>query len=324
MSTHKDRPSTSEIDSNAEDILGHKMHAYVQRLQSVICSQLEAIDGRASFTMDHWSRPGGGGGVTATMEDGGVFEKAGVNISAVYGELPPRLARAIETDSRQFYATGLSLVIHPLNPHVPTVHANIRYFALGSRLERPDDEWFGGGADLTPYYPRLEDVRHFHRTWKDVCDRHATADYPAFKRECDDYFFLPHRDEARGVGGIFFDYLRDDPPATFEFVKDAGDAFLQSYVPIVERHVERPYGEEERAYQELRRGRYVEFNLLFDRGTKFGIETRGRTESILMSLPPHVQWRYDWEPEPGTKEARAQWYFQPRDWFALDEGDVPA
>lgn len=323
MSTHKDRPSTSEIHTDAGDALGHRMHAYVQQLQGVICSRLETLDGQASFTMDRWSRPGGGGGVTATMEDGGVFEKAGVNISAVYGDLPPRLARAIETDSSQFYATGLSLVIHPLNPHVPTVHANVRYFALGSRLERPDDEWFGGGADLTPYYPRLEDVRHFHRTWRDVCSRHPAADYPAFKRECDDYFFLPHRDEARGVGGIFFDYLRDDPPTTFDFVKDAGDAFLQSYVPIVDQHVERSYGDEERAYQELRRGRYVEFNLLFDRGTKFGIDTRGRTESILMSLPPHVQWRYDWEPAPGTREARAQWYFQPRDWFALDEEDVP-
>lgn len=325
MSIHKDRAEQGPTATDHVDDapLGYRMHVYVQELQRTICSRLEELDGRAAFTMDRWSRPGGGGGVTATIEDGAVFEKGGVNISEVYGALPPRLARTLATDSERFYATGLSLVIHPLNPYVPTVHANIRYFALGRDLEEPEDQWFGGGADLTPYYPEFEDVRHFHRTWKRVCDRHRTADYGAFKKECDAYFYLPHREEARGVGGIFFDYIREAPEETFHFVREAGDAFLDSYVPIVERHVERPFGAAEKTYQEIRRGRYVEFNLLYDRGTKFGIETRGRTESILMSLPPHVQWRYDWQPEPGTREARAQWYFQPHEWLELSEEDVP-
>lgn len=321
MESYKDRAATRADE--ADGALGHRMHEYVEQLQRRICKRLADLDGRMSFRMDSWMRPGGGGGITATMEEGKVFEKAGVNISAVHGALPPRLASALETRSEQFYATGLSLVIHPVNPYVPTVHANVRYFALGDRLEEPSDEWFGGGADLTPYYPTLQDVRHFHQTWKDVCDRHPTADYGEFKRECDDYFFLPHRGEARGVGGIFFDYLRQEPEKTFQFVRDAGDAFLESYVPIVERHANTPFGEPERAYQELRRGRYVEFNLLYDRGTKFGIETRGRTESILMSLPPHVRWSYDWKPDPGTKEARAQWYFQPREWLSLSREEVP-
>jgi coproporphyrinogen III oxidase len=230
----------------------------------------------------------------------------------------------LEVESKPFFATGVSLVVHPVSPHVPTVHANFRYFALGDDLMHPDDEWFGGGADLTPYYPRLEDAQHFHRVWKDVCDKHdGVADYDAFKEACDDYFYLPHREEARGVGGIFYDYLRDDPEGTFHFTRDAGRAFLSSYVPIVERRVDASYGDRERQYQELRRGRYVEFNLLYDRGTKFGIETRGRTESILMSLPPHVQWAYDYAPSDDTPEAAAHWYLQPRDWLSLAPSEVP-
>ena len=305
------------------EALGHRVHNFVQELQTEICQALAEIDGRASFREGRWSRPGGGGGNSATIEDGAVFEKGGVNVSAVHGELPQRLSEALNKDGTHFYATGISLVIHPRNPHVPTVHANFRYFALGKDIHDPDDEWFGGGADLTPYYPYLEDAQHFHRVWKEVCDEHSTADYGEFKRQCDDYFYLPHRDEARGVGGIFFDYLRHDPEETFTFVKDGGRAFLDAYVPIVERRVDAAYGDRERTYQELRRGRYVEFNLLFDRGTKFGIETRGRTESILMSLPPHVQWRYDWQPEPGSLEERARWFFHARDWFELYESDVP-
>jgi coproporphyrinogen III oxidase len=304
--------------------MAHRMQRFVEALQIRIIKKLESIDSGMSFTVDDWERDGGGGGITSVIEGGEVFEKGGVNTSAVHGELPARMAKVLEVDQKPFFATGLSLVIHPRNPHVPTVHANFRYFALGDDLMEPDDQWFGGGADLTPYYPRLEDAQHFHRVWKEVCDEHdRVADYEAFKQECDDYFYLPHREEARGVGGIFYDYLRDDPEHTFLFSRDAGRAFLRSYLPIVERRVEADYGEHEREYQAVRRGRYVEFNLLYDRGTKFGIETRGRTESILMSLPPKVEWHYDFSPEPGSPEAQAQWFFTPRNWLDLSAADVP-
>lgn len=302
----------------------HRVQRFVEAVQLRIVKRLEALDGAASFQLDDWEREGGGGGLTAVIQDGAVFEKGGVNTSAVEGTLSDRMARVLDVEPKPFFATGVSLVIHPVSPHVPTVHANFRYFALGDDLFAPDDEWFGGGADLTPYYPHLEDAQHFHRVWRDVCERHeGVADYPAFKKACDDYFHLPHRNEARGVGGIFYDYLRDDPEAIFHFTRDAGRAFLSSYVPIVERRMERTYTDAERRYQELRRGRYVEFNLLYDRGTKFGIETRGRTESILMSLPPHVQWAYDYAPPEGSPEAAAQWYLQPRDWLSLSPDDVP-
>jgi coproporphyrinogen III oxidase len=185
------------------------------------------------------------------------------------------------------------------------------------------DQWFGGGADLTPYYPRLDDTQHFHRVWKDVCDRHDVADYAAFKRDCDEYFYLHHRNEARGVGGIFYDYLREDPEGLFFFTREAGRAFLESYLPIVERRRDEAYGQREKAFQRIRRGRYVEFNLVYDRGTKFGLESDGRTESILMSMPPQVQWQYDYSPEPGTPEADAEWYFAARDWLNLTDEDVP-
>lgn len=315
-----DKDRTEMLEARA---LGHRVHEFVLELQDEMCAALEEVDGRAAFRRDPWSRPGGGGGISRTMEDGAVFERAGVNVSAVHGRMDGRLAEALHADETQFYATGISLVIHPLSPYVPSVHANFRYFALGDVLDDPDDEWFGGGADLTPYYPYLEDAQHFHTVWKAVCDEHPVADYDDFKRHCDEYFYLPHRNETRGVGGIFFDYLRGDQENTFLFVQDAGKSFLESYLPIVARREGLAYADNERAYQELRRGRYVEFNLLFDRGTKYGIETRGRTESILISLPPHVQWRYDWRPEPGSREDRAQWFFQARDWLALTEEDVP-
>ena len=277
------------------------------------------------FRDDAWERPGGGGGLTRVMEDGSVFEKGGVNTSAVHGRLPERMAGVLGVESKPFFATGVSLVIHPRSPFVPTVHANFRYFALGEDRMDPVDQWFGGGADLTPYYPYLDDARHFHAVWQEICANHpAAADYPAFKQQCDDYFYLSHRQEARGVGGIFYDYLRDDPEGTFFFTREAGRAFVRSYLPIVERRKDQPYGERERRYQEIRRGRYVEFNLLHDRGTRFGIETQGRTESILMSLPPHVQWHYDWHPDPGSPEARAAWFFQPRDWLHLTPDDLPS
>lgn len=323
MSDSHERVDTLRDEPRTDIPMAHRMQRFVEALQIRITKKLEALDGSTSFRLDEWDREGGGGGLTAVIEDGKLFEKGGVNTSAVHGELPARMAQVLEVDPKPFFATGLSLVIHPRSPYVPTVHANFRYFALGDDLMNPDDQWFGGGADLTPYYPFLDDAQHFHRVWKDVCEDHDVADYSAFKDECDDYFYLPHRKEARGVGGIFYDYLRDDPEGTFFFSREAGRAFLRSYVPIVERRRDMDYGERERHFQTVRRGRYVEFNLLYDRGTKFGVETRGRTESILMSLPPHVQWRYDYQPEPGTPEARAMWFFEPRDWLSLTASDVP-
>lgn len=310
-------------DRDSGESLAHRVHVVVEELQQRICTALEDLDGRGGFRVDRWDREGGGGGATSVLEGGNVFEKAGVNTSAVHGMLPDRMTSLLGVERRPFFATGISLVIHPWNPYVPSVHANLRYFALGEDLADPDDQWFGGGADLTPYYPFLKDAQHFHRVWMETCKRHKIADYPAFKEQCDRYFFLPHRGEARGVGGIFFDYLRDDIEAGFEFLQDAGGAFLEAYLPIVARRMGMSHGDDERRFQEIRRGRYVEFNLLFDRGTKFGIETEGRTESILMSLPPCVRWPYDWAPEPGSAEARSEWFFRARDWLKLTEDDVP-
>ena len=319
-----ERVDTLRDDPRDDIPMAHRMKRFVEALQIRIVKRLEGVDDEVSVQVDHWDRDEGGGGITAVLEDGAVFEKGGVNTSAVHGPLPERMAEVLEVEAMPFFATGLSLVVHPRSPHVPTVHANFRYFALGDDLMHPEDQWFGGGADLTPYYPRLEDTQHFHGVWKEVCDRHdGVADYEAFKQECDEYFYLPHRSEARGVGGIFYDYLREDPEGTFFFTREAGRAFLRSYMPIVERRTEEDWGERERQYQLIRRGRYVEFNLVYDRGTKFGLETDGRTESILMSLPPHVRWAYDYEPEPGSLEERGQWYFTARDWLSLGPEDVP-
>ena len=312
--------------------LAHRMQRYVEALQARVCEAFEALETEtaagaeqeaAAFRIDPWERAAGGGGRSAVLEGGALFEKAGVNTSAVHGRLPERMARVLDVEAAPFFATGWSLIVHPRSPHVPTVHANVRYFALGEDLARPEDEWFGGGADLTPYYPRLEDARHFHRVWKAACEAHpAVADYAAFKKQCDEYFYLPHREEARGVGGIFYDYLRGDAEAAFAFSRAVGDAFLDAYRPLVERRRGEPYGARARRWQELRRGRYVEFNLLYDRGTKFGLETEGRTESILMSLPPEVRWGYDAAPRPGTPEEEALRFFQPRDWLAPDADTV--
>jgi coproporphyrinogen III oxidase len=284
--------------------------AYFREIQDRICRDLEDLDGAGRFREDDWQREGGGGGRTRVLADGGVFEKAGVNFSEVFGEMSEEFAKQVPGEGRAFYATGVSLVLHPQSPMAPTVHANFRYLAKG------DSQWFGGGSDLTPYYPVREDVVHFHRTWKTVCDRHpAVADYQKMRSECDDYFYLPHRGEARGVGGIFFDYLGGDLEAAFAFVRDAGDAFLNSYVPIVELRKDEPYADRHREWQLVRRGRYVEFNLLYDRGTLFGLKTGGRTESILMSLPPLVKWAYDVRPEPGSREAElVEVYLKPQDW----------
>jgi coproporphyrinogen III oxidase len=311
-------------------------------LQDEICTGLAALDGAAGFREDLWTREGGGGGRTRVLEGGAVFEKAGVNFSEVFGHFDEAFAARMPIGSgTEFFATGVSLVLHPLNPFVPTVHANFRY------LERGSGGWFGGGSDLTPYYPYQEDAVHFHQTLKDACDQFDASFYPRFKKWCDDYFFLKHRDEARGIGGIFFDYLtsesgkmpnqdaqsnvsvdgssaesstdkKHDMESIFEFVQSAGKAFLPAYLPIATRRLSEVYTEREREFQLIRRGRYVEFNLVYDRGTTFGLETRGRTESILMSLPPLVRWVYDYKPEPNSREAEAWDFFKAQDWLKMD------
>jgi coproporphyrinogen III oxidase len=288
---------------------GTRAACYFQDLQDRICAAFTELDSQGRFREDSWIREGGGGGRTRVLVNGAVLEKAGVNYSNVFGRLSEEFAAQVPGEGRDFTATGISLVLHPQSPLVPTVHANFRYLTKGSK------GWFGGGADLTPYYPFREDVVHFHRVWQRVCTRHGPpVEYRRFKQWCDDYFYLPHRAEARGVGGIFFDYLEGDFDRLFAFVHDAGDAFLEAYLPIARRRKDEPYTARQRAWQEFRRGRYVEFNLLYDRGTLFGLKTGGRTESILMSLPPVVRWHYDHQPEPGSPEAELYEYLKPRDW----------
>ncbi len=290
--------------------LHNRASRYFQDLQDRIVSALEQLDGQARFREESWQREGGGGGRTRVVSEGAVFEKGGVNFSDVHGQLSEEFAPQIPGEGREFTACGISLVMHPRNPMVPTVHANFRFLSKGER------QWFGGGADLTPYYPYREDVIHFHKVWQRVCTQHEPlVNYAHMKKWCDDYFFLPHRGEARGVGGIFFDYLDSDLKALFTFVRDCGDHFLEAYLPIAQRRKDEPYREQQRAFQEYRRGRYVEFNLLYDRGTIFGLKTAGRTESILMSLPPRVRWEYEYRPEPGSREAELyEVYLKPRDW----------
>jgi coproporphyrinogen III oxidase len=298
------------------DELHRQAANYFRGLQDRICTALEKVEGREAgggrFEQDTWPHAEGGGGVTRVLIDGKVFEKAGVNFSQVNGTLPQELATATPGGGAAFSATGISLVLHPRNPQVPTVHANFRQICKGTGTDRA--AWFGGGSDLTPYYPQREDVIHFHRTWKEVCGRHDVADHPRFKKWCDEYFYLPHRQECRGVGGIFFDYLDDNLDRVFAFVRDAGDHFLSAYGPILDRRMQAPYTEEQRRWQLLRRGRYVEFNLLQDRGTAFGLKTGGRVESILMSLPPQARWGYNESPTPGTAEGELLEYLKPRDW----------
>jgi coproporphyrinogen III oxidase len=311
----------------------------LKQLQDDICQQLEILDGTNQFIEDSWQRPEGGGGRSRVIKQGGVFEQGGVNFSEVWGErLPPSiLVQRPEAAGHRFYATGTSMVLHPRNPYVPTVHLNYRYFEAGPVW------WFGGGIDLTPYYPFEADVVHFHQTLKDTCDRHHPQYYPVFKPWCDEYFYLKHRGETRGVGGIFFDYQDgqghlyrgpdDHGPAAqysqsigeqpqrswedlFTFAKDCGNAFLPAYVPIAEKRGQMDYGDRERQFQLYRRGRYVEFNLVYDRGTIFGLQTNGRTESILMSLPPLVRWEYSYAPEPNTPEAQLyEVFLKPQDWL---------
>ncbi|MDX1313886.1 MAG: oxygen-dependent coproporphyrinogen oxidase [Eudoraea sp.] len=283
-----------------------QFYQYIQDLQDRITSKLESIDGKAKFRQDLWERAEGGGGRTRVIENGDVFEKGGVNISAVHGPLPKSMQDYFKVGEVDFFACGLSLVIHPRNPMVPTVHANWRYFEMYDKEGQVVDQWFGGGQDLTPYYLFEEDARHFHQVCKTACDKHDPEFYPRYKERCDSYFWNSHRNEARGVGGLFFDYCRKeegrDMEAWYAFVTEVGNSFLDAYAPIVLKRKDLEYSPEQRQWQEIRRGRYVEFNLVHDKGTLFGLRTNGRIESILMSLPPVVQWHYDHQPEAGSAE----------------------
>lgn len=282
---------------------------YFKSLQDSICTGLEQLDGQAKFHEDQWSRDGGGGGRSRVIREGNVFEKGGVNFSEVFGKAPSFLSK----EPAEFYATGVSLVIHPANPHVPIIHMNVRYLSVVT-ASGSEKSWFGGGIDMTPIYVVEEEARQFHRALKAACDPFHQLFYPEFKKWADDYFFIPHRSETRGVGGIFFDHL--DSPSSgslnhglsiekiFEFVQAVGNTFLKAYSPIVATNKERKFTDREKKWQLIRRGRYAEFNLVYDRGTKFGLETNGRTESILMSLPPQANWEYNFIPESGSEEER--------------------
>ena len=293
---------------------------YIKVLQFKICKALEYADGTGKFREDAWKREGGGGGFSRILTEGAVFEKAGVNISMVEGEITPAMAQQLKTPGSRFFACGLSLVIHPLSPMIPTTHANFRYFEVYNNNGVVLDRWFGGGADLTPYYLVEEDARHFHQTFKKACDATDPAWYPAFKDACDEYFNNKHRgNERRGIGGIFYDYLRPDDRLSaetiFRFSQQCGNAFTEAYLPIVERNKITAYTEEQVRWQHIRRGRYVEFNLLHDRGTLFGLKSNGRTESILMSLPPRVRFDYDDRPPAGSREETlVKVLTNPRDW----------
>ncbi len=298
------------------------VRAYLLGLQDAICSALEAEDGAGRFRTDAWTRPEGGGGRTRILADGGVFEKAGVAFSHVQGtKLPPSAtAHRPELAGRAWEALGVSLVLHPRNPYVPTSHMNVRFFSAGHADGGPPAWWFGGGFDLTPYYGFEADAVHWHQVARDAVAPFGAGLYSRFKHSCDAYFFLKHRQEPRGIGGLFFDDFNElGPEQSFALLRAVGDAFLPAYRPIVARRKATPHGERERQFQLYRRGRYVEFNLVWDRGTHFGLQSGGRTESILMSLPPLVRWDYDWKPAPGSAEAKLyEVFLQPRDWAGLD------
>ncbi|MCB1827591.1 MAG: oxygen-dependent coproporphyrinogen oxidase [Coxiellaceae bacterium] len=303
-----------KVDVNA---IVAEVKQYLMDLQDRICDTLAKEDGKKTFHQDKWDYETGGGGRTRVLSDGAVFEQAGVNFSHVIGDQLPKAATANrpELTGCRFQATGVSLVIHPRNPYVPTSHANVRFFIAEKEGAEPV-WWFGGGYDLTPYYGFDEDCQHWHQTAKAACDSFGEDVYPRFKEWCDHYFYLKHREEPRGIGGLFFDDINEwEYDRCFDFIKSVGDSFLEAYLPIVQRRKNIPYDEQQRNFQLYRRGRYVEFNLVYDRGTLFGLQSGGRTESILMSLPPIVNWRYNYKPEPGTEEARLyEWYLVPRDW----------
>ena len=295
---------------------------FIYHLQDTICKALEEVDGKALFLEDEWQRADGkgGGGLTRVIQNGNVFEKGGVNTSVVYGHVTDKMRKQLGIDGAKWFAAGLSLVIHPVNPFVPTVHCNYRMFELYSEEDMLTDRWFGGGTDLTPYYLFEEDAKHFHHTYKKVCDEFDPSLYPTFKKECDEYFVNKHRNnERRGIGGIFYDHQREDENHDLDFwmnfVKTCGNAFTVAYLPIVEKRKNTLYTEKNKYWQEIRRGRYVEFNLIHDRGTLFGLKTNGRTESILMSLPPTVRFEYNYQPEPGSEEDKLlQVCLNPREW----------
>lgn len=296
-----------------------KFHTYIKALQNTITAKLEEVDGKAKFREDVWERLEGGGGRSRVIENGNVFEKGGVNISAVHGELPQSMQGYFGVEDADFYACGLSLVLHPKSPMVPTVHANWRYFEMYDKNGNIVDQWFGGGQDLTPYYLFEEDAMHFHTVCKAACDKHNPKFYTLYKRRCDEYFWNEHRNEARGIGGLFFDYCKptNDMDITdwYSFVTEVGNSFLDTYIPIVLKRRDVSYTGDQRDWQEIRRGRYVEFNLVHDKGTLFGLKTNGRIESILMSLPPFVQWRYDYQVQAGGEEEKLVDVLKtPREW----------
>ncbi len=293
---------------------------YIQTLQNKICAALEAEDGLAKFKEDNWEREGGGGGITRVIEHGNVFEKGGVNTSFVYGQLPDSMKQYLNVEHNNFFACGLSLVLHPNNPFIPTVHANYRYFELYDTDGKVVDQWFAGGSDLTPYYLFEADAIHFHQTLKTICDEYDNNYYIKYKKACDEYFFNHHRNEARGIGGLFFDYMRGDEKHDsqflYNFTTGVGNEFINSYLPIVKARKNISYNTDEKHWQEIRRGRYVEFNLIHDKGTLFGLKTNGRIESILMSLPPTVRWEYNHQTLPNSEEEKLLQVLQsPTDWL---------
>lgn len=285
----------------------NKFSVYIDSLQERITSDLEKLDGKSKFIKDNWEREKGGGGLTMILENGDAFEKAGVNVSKVYGNLPESMSKLLKVDQSHFFACGISLVLHPKNPMAPTFHANLRYFELYEHNVLKD-RWFGGGLDLTPYYIFEEDIVHFHKSCKKVCDSYNEGFYSKYKRKCDEYFWNSHRNEARGVGGLFFDYCRESNEMNidnwFSFISDLGNSFLKSYVPIIKKRKDLDYNNSHEKWQQIRRGRYVEFNLLHDKGTLFGLKTNGRIESILISMPPKAQWVYDQTPSKGSEEEK--------------------
>lgn len=291
-----------------------EIETWLLGFQERFAAGVEALDARGIFITDGWKRDGGGGGVTRILSDGAHVEKAAVNFSAVHGSTPPALSEGLASGSERFYATGVSIIVHPVNPHAPTFHANLRY--LETVAGGDGKAWFGGGADLTPYYLYPEDAHHFHRVLAGVCSRHAVADHAAWKRRCDEYFYLAHRGEARGIGGLFYDHLTDRLDDVWALQRDLGDHLLEAYVPILERRIHTAYDDCAQRWHEIRRGRYTEFNLVWDRGTRFGLETGGRTESILASLPPRARWEYAHEPDPGSPESELLGLLRgkPRDW----------
>ncbi|QWX83750.1 oxygen-dependent coproporphyrinogen oxidase [Cellulophaga sp. HaHaR_3_176] len=296
-----------------------KFYAYIQKLQDTITAKLEEVDGEAKFKEDIWKRPEGGGGRTRVIENGAVFEKGGVNISGVHGALPESMQNYFGVKDADFFACGLSLVLHPKNPMVPTVHANWRYFEMYDKEGNIVDQWFGGGQDLTPYYLFDDDAIHFHSICKKACDLHSSEFHKTYKKKCDTYFWNAHRNEARGLGGLFFDYCKATNEMKmqdwYNFVTEVGNSFLEAYVPIVEKRKVIEFTTEQKKWQEIRRGRYVEFNLVHDKGTLFGLKTNGRIESILMSLPPQVQWVYDHHPKEGSEEEKLIKVLEtPKDW----------